>query len=374
MTPPSDFIPVADPGAAYRRLRPELDMALARVMASGRYVLADEVGALEIEFARWLAAGQSRPLPQTVTCASGTDAIRLALHTLDLPPGAGVIVPALAPSASCAAIVEAGLRPVFADVDAETGTLDTSDVARRLSASVGAVLAVHLYGNPCDLTNLLALGLPVLEDCAQAHGALHAGRRVGTFGQLAAWSFYPTKNLGAFGDGGAVTTADVARAERLRALRQYGWRARQISAEHGWNSRLDELQAALLRVRLVHLEADNERRRALAARYQQALPATLERVAARAGDVGAEHLFVVRHPDREPLRRDLLAAGVGTGVHYPCPLHLQPAYQCYGAGPGSLPVAERLAATVLSLPMHPELSDAQVDTVIAQVTRVSQSR
>ncbi len=374
MSPPLDFIPVADPGAAYHRLRPDLDTAWARVMASGRYMLADEVGALEIEFARWLAAGQPHPLPQTVACASGTDAIRLALHALGLTPGTGVIVPALAPSASCAAIIEAGLRPVFAEVDMETGTLDTGDVARRLSASVGAVLAVHLYGNPCDLTGLLALGLPVLEDCAQAHGALHAGRRVGTFGQLAAWSFYPTKNLGAFGDGGAVTTTDVARAERLRALRQYGWRERQISAEHGWNSRLDELQAALLRVRLAHLEADNERRRTIAARYRQALPATLGRVAARAGDVGAEHLFVVRHPDRDSLRRDLLAVGVGTGVHYPCPLHLQPAYQRDGDGPGSLPVAERLAATVLSLPMYPELSDAQVDTVIAHVTRLSQSR
>jgi dTDP-4-amino-4,6-dideoxygalactose transaminase len=186
-------------------------------------------------------------------------------------------------------------------------------------------------------------------------------------GAAAAWSFYPTKNLGAFGDGGLVTTHIPALAERVRRLREYGWRDRYDSAEHGWNSRLDELQAAFLRVRLAHLDADNDRRRAIAARYRTRLPETLRGPTAAPGDEGVEHLFVVRHPRRDALRERLQAAGVGTAVQYPVPCHLQPAYRAYGAGPGSLPVTEQAASDILSLPMYPELTDADVERVIAAV-------
>jgi dTDP-4-amino-4,6-dideoxygalactose transaminase len=236
-----------------------------------------------------------------------------------------------------------------------------------------AVIAVHLYGSPADLTRLVPFcqshGLVLLEDCAQAHGARHAGRYVGGWGDVAAWSFYPTKNLGAFGDGGLVTTRKPALAARVRLLREYGWRERYHSAEHGWNSRLDELQAAILRVRLVHLAADNERRRLIAAAYRSALPAHVQGPAPRRGDEGVEHLFVIRHAQRDTLRSALQAEGIGTAIHYPVPCHMQAAYQANGGGPGSLPIAERAAAEVISLPMYPELTDQQVERIIAAVRR-----
>jgi dTDP-4-amino-4,6-dideoxygalactose transaminase len=244
-------------------------------------------------------------------------------------------------------------------------------LAAHLSPSTRAVVAVHLYGNPADLTALAAFcqthELILIEDCAQAHGARHAGRPVGSVGAAAAWSFYPTKNLGAFGDGGLVTTRDPALAERLRRLREYGWRDRYTSDEHGWNSRLDELQAALLRVRLAHLNGDNQRRRDIARRYRTALPASLRSPTAAPGDVGVEHLFVIRHARRDALRAALSDRGIGTAIQYPVPCHLQPAYATYGHGAGSLPATERAVGEVLSLPMYPELSDDQVEQVIAAV-------
>jgi dTDP-4-amino-4,6-dideoxygalactose transaminase len=246
--------------------------------------------------------------------------------------------------------------------------LDPAAVAAHLTGRTRAVVAVHLYGNPADLTAIASIcsshGVRLIEDCAQAHGARHAGRWVGTFGDVAAWSFYPTKNLGAFGDGGLVSSTRPDIADEVRLLREYGWRERYHSARHGWNSRLDELQAALLRVRLASLAEDNMRRRAIAARYRAALPPALRSPMARPGDMGVEHLFVIRHPRRAALRAALQAAGVGTAIHYPLPCHLQDAYRRFGDGPGSLPVAERAAAEVVSLPMYPELSDADVERVV----------
>jgi dTDP-4-amino-4,6-dideoxygalactose transaminase len=260
---------------------------------------------------------------------------------------------------------------VFVDVREADLNLAPERLAAHLSPRSRGVVAVHLYGNPANLTAIAefcrARDLTLIEDCAQAHGARHAGRPVGTTGAAAAWSFYPTKNLGAFGDGGLVTTRDVALAERLRLLREYGWRERYTSDEHGWNSRLDELQAALLRVRLAHLADDNQRRRAIASRYRAALPPSLRSPAAAPGDLGAEHLFVIRHARRDALRAALAHRGIGTAVHYPVPCHLQRAYLAFGQGVGSLPVAERAAAEVLSLPMYPELSDDEVEQVIAAV-------
>jgi dTDP-4-amino-4,6-dideoxygalactose transaminase len=215
--------------------------------------------------------------------------------------------------------------------------------------------------------------LRVVEDCAQAHGASHAGQKVGLFGDVAAWSFYPTKNLGAFGDGGLVTTNDPAIAERVRLLREYGWRERYHSAAHGWNSRLDEVQAAILRVRLKHLDQDNARRREIARRYRAALPAEIRGPSSAPGDAGVEHLFVARHPQRDALRETLHELGIGTAIHYPFPCHLQAAYVGYGGGEGSLPVTERACREVLSLPMYPELRDEEVERVIEAVQQALRS-
>jgi dTDP-4-amino-4,6-dideoxygalactose transaminase len=363
------MIPVAAPHRAYQRHRAEFDLALSRVMAGGRYILGPEVSAFEAEFTAAFDLGGA------VGVGSGTEALWLALRAAGLKPGDEVIVPSLTASATAAAVVEAGLRPVFADSRDSDLNLDPGVLETLLTPRTRAVIAVHLYGSPADLTAISAFchahGLTLIEDCAQAHGARHAGRWVGAFGDVAAWSFYPTKNLGAFGDGGLVTSRDPAALDRVRLLREYGWRERYHSAEHGWNSRLDEIQAALLRVRLTHLLADNDRRRAIAARYRAELPLELRGPAPQPGDQGVEHLFVIRHPRRDDLRRALESQGIGTAIHYPVPCHLQLAYAPYGRGPGSLPVAERAAAEIISLPMYPELTDDEVDQVISAVTSLA---
>jgi len=372
------MIPVANPLAAYQHYRPELDAAFQSVMQSGRYILGPEVEAFEAEFAAYLGVRFA------VGVASGTEALWLALRALELQPGDEVIVPSLTASATVTAIVESDAVPVFAEIRDSDLTINAAQLesllsegpqgrSRRMTDRTRAIMPVHLYGNPADMTAITQFAkqhdLRVIEDCAQAHGARHAGQPVGAFGDAAAWSFYPTKNLGAFGDGGMVTTNDPEIAARLRRLREYGWRERYHSSEHGWNSRLDEVQAALLRVRLRHLEADNARRREIAARYRAALPATLRSPACASSDLGVEHLFVMRssHLRRDELSQKLKQAGVGTAVHYPIPCHLQQAYVRFGGGPNSLPLTERAANEVLSLPMYPELSDEEVKRVIAAV-------
>ena len=372
------MIPVANPLAAYQHYQPALDAAFQRVMQSGRYILGPEVEAFEAEFAAYLGVRFA------VGVASGTEALWLALRALELQPGDEVVVPSLTASATVAAIVESDAVPVFAEIRDSDLTINAAQLesllsegpqgrSRRMTDRTRAIMPVHLYGNPADMTAITQFAkqhdLRVIEDCAQAHGARHAGQPVGTFGEVAAWSFYPTKNLGAFGDGGMVTTNDPEIAARLRRLREYGWRERYHSSEHGWNSRLDEVQAALLRVRLRHLEADNARRREIAARYRAALPATLRSPACAGSDLGVEHLFVMRssHLRRDELSQKLKRAGVGTAVHYPIPCHLQQAYVRFGGGPNSLPLTEHAANEVLSLPMYPELSDEEVKRVIAAV-------
>ncbi len=357
------MIPVASPLAAYHRYRTELEAAWRRVMESGRYILGPEVAGFEAEFAAQVGATAA------VGVANGTEALWLALRAVGIEPRDEVLVPSLTASATVAAIVEIGAVPVFVDAREADLNLDPALLQQHLSPRTRAVVSVHLYGNPADLTALGAFcasrELRLIEDCAQAHGARHAGRPVGGFGAAAAWSFYPTKNLGAFGDGGLVTTSEPATTERLRLLREYGWRERYHSDLHGWNSRLDELQAALLRVRLAHLEDDNQRRRNIARLYRQALPPELRSPTAGDGDVGVEHLFVIRHPRRDALRQALAEAGIGTAIQYPVPCHLQRAYRPFGAGPGSLPVTERAVNEILSLPMYPELSGDEVEQVIA---------
>jgi len=355
-------VPFLDAGAGYRELRAELDAAYARVMESGWYVLGEEVEAFEREFAAYCGA------THCVAVASGLDALTLTLRALDVGPGHEVLVPAHTFVATWLAVSAAGARPVPVDADAATGNLD----AARLSGAVGrrtrAVVPVHLYGRPADVDAVRAAagGVPLVEDAAQAHGARLRGARAGSLGDAAAFSFYPGKNLGAFGDGGAVVTSDAALAERLRLERNYGSPRKYVHDTKGVNSRLDPLQAAFLRVKLRHLDAWNDRRRAIAERYLAAIerrPGVIELPPAGGDAEPAWHLFVVRSERRDELQEHLRGAGVETLVHYPVPPHRTGAYASDGPWP-DLPVADRLADTVLSLPIGPQLDDASVERVV----------
>lgn len=359
-------IPLVDLRSPYRRLQAEIDAAMARVLSSGWYILGPEVRSFEAEFAAYLGVGE------VVGVASGTDAVLLALRALGLGPGDEVITVAHTAVATVAAIELSGATPRLVDIDPNTCTLDPAQLAPAITPRTRAVIPVHLYGAPADMAAILSVArahdLLVIEDCAQAHGARYRGHMVGTLGDVATFSFYPTKNLGALGDGGAVATSRPEIGERLRLLRQYGWRERYISDLPGYNSRLDELQAAILRVRLRHLDADNEARRRLAARYDAALadlPIGLPVVGP--DDWAVYHLYVIRDAGRDTLATQLSASGIGTGIHYPVPIHLQPAYAHLGYGSGSLPVTEAVARQVLSLPIYPDLPATAVDTVAATV-------
>jgi dTDP-3-amino-3,4,6-trideoxy-alpha-D-glucose transaminase len=345
--------------------RTELEGAVARVLNESRFVLGPQVEAFEEAFASWCGARHA------VGVASGTDALALALRAAGVVPGDEVVTAANTCVPTVAAIEAAGARPVLADVDARTRTLDPERLADALTERTRAIVPVHLYGRCADMRRIRALaaerGLAVVEDAAQAHGAVLDGGRAGTLGDAAAFSFYPTKNLGALGDGGAVVTNDPDLAERVRMLRSYGERDRYDSIVSGSNSRLDTLQAAVLLARLPGLEAANERRHSIAARYTETLAGLpLELPEEPAGGVHAFHLYVVAVPDRERFRDRLAERGVETLVHYPRAVHEHPAYR-HLARPGELDVSERLARTVVSLPLYPELTDDEVDAVIDAV-------
>lgn len=352
--------------ADYREKKGLIDAAVARVLARGWFILGEEVAAFEAAFAGFLGVAH------VVACANGTEAIALALLAAGAAPGDEVLLPANACVPVIAAVRLAGAKPRLCDVDSDTLTLDPASAARERTAATRFVLAVHLYGGVADTEAITALaereGLTLIEDCAQSHGATFRGRSTGSFGRAAAFSFYPTKNLGAYGDGGAVATQDGEIAQRLRQLRQYGWSRRDHAEREGWNSRLDELQAAILAAKLPFLAAENARRRELAALYDAAfadLPLRL--LGTREGAVPARHLYPVRSERRDALRAHLAGRGVETAVHYPTPLHLQPAYAFLGRVQGDFPVSEDACETVLSLPLHPALSDGQAETVIAAV-------
>jgi len=339
-------------------IRPELDAAVARVLDSGWFLMGPELERFERAFAAYHGTAL-----QTVGVGSGTDAIRIGLQALGVQPGDEVLVPANAGVPPVAATVAAGGVPVFCDVDPRTHALAPDEVKRRRTERTRAVLVVHLYGQPAEIEAIRAAadGLPLLEDCAQAHGATVNGRLVGTFGDAAAFSFYPTKNLGALGDGGAVLTARPEVAERAKLLRMYAWRQKYVSEEQAVVSRLDEVQAALLSAKLPHLDAWNEQRRRLAERYRAALHGVVEVLPPE----GVFHLFVIRSDRRDALRAFLAERGVGTDIHYPMPVHLQTPFAQYARG--SLPETERLAREVLSLPLYPELPERDVDDVVEQV-------
>jgi len=363
-------IPFNDLKAQHATLAADLEAAALRVLRSGWYILGPEVAAFEAEFAAWLGL----PGPShAVGVNSGTDALHLALLACGCGPGDEVITVAHTAVATVAAIVACGARPVLVDIEADTFTLDPARLAAALTPRTKAIIPVHLYGQAADLAPILAFArrhnLQVIEDCAQAAGARYQDRPAGTWGDLGCFSFYPTKNLGAAGDGGMVVSADASLAGRVRSLREYGWRAgaRYISQEHGLNSRLDELQAALLRVKLPHVQAWNERRQALAARYDRQLAdSNVVTPHQRPSASHVYHLYVIRHPRRDDLRAALQSADIGALIHYPVPIHLQPAYRRLAA-PGALPITEQVAQEILSLPLYPEMTDAQVDAVAAAV-------
>jgi dTDP-4-amino-4,6-dideoxygalactose transaminase len=362
-------IPQSSPLADYLAHRAEIDQAMTRVLESGRYILGREVEAFESEFATYLG------LAGAVGVANGTDALELALRALGVGLGDAVYTVSHTAVATVAAIERTGAVPVLLDVDDETFTLDPDRLATALAhshdlggARPRAIVPVHLYGHPANMPAILDIarraGLLVVEDCSQAHGARLGGQPVGTFGDAASFSFYPTKNLGALGDGGLVASDDPTVATRVRELRQYGWRDRYVSATPGMNSRLDELQAAVLRVKLRHLDAENDRRRAIAARYEARLRGSAVRPPTVS--VGSRHVFhqyVIRTKSRDTLRKRLRDRGVATAIHYPVAVHRQPAYTGRVPIPHNLAVTDRLVDEIVSLPVFPALSDADVDRV-----------
>ncbi|MEA3642076.1 MAG: DegT/DnrJ/EryC1/StrS family aminotransferase [Lamprobacter sp.] len=362
-------IPFLDLGAAYEELRTEIDQAIDRILNSGWYILGPEVDAFEADYAAYCEAAHC------VGVASGLDALHLALRALGVGPGDEVIVPSNTYIATWLAVSHCGATPVPVEPDERTYNIDPSRIEAAITPHTKAILPVHLYGQPADLDPILEIarrhGLKVLEDAAQAHGARYKGRRIGGHGDAVAWSFYPGKNLGALGDGGAVTTNDPELADRLRVLRNYGSRAKYVNEVQGYNSRLDPLQAAILRVKLRHLNDWNARRRTIATAYLEALAATdlvLPHVADWADPVW--HLFIVRHPRRDALQSALAAEEVGTLIHYPIPPHKQAAYANAGFADDAFALASRIANEVLSLPIGPQLMTHKADVVHKVVCKV----
>jgi dTDP-4-amino-4,6-dideoxygalactose transaminase len=352
----------ADPKSGYLAAKTEIDASIARVLTSGTYIHGPELATFEKEFANFLGANGCAGV------ANGTDAIELGLRALGVGSGDCVATVANTVTATAAAIVATGAEPVFVEIERGTMLMDAralestlrADTARRIKA----IVPVHLYGQACDMPAIMAAarahGAKVLEDCAQAHGSQIGGRTAGTWGDLAAFSFYPTKNLGALGDAGAVVGGDGAALERVRLLRQYGWRTRYVSDEHGRNSRLDELQAGILRARLTRLAAENAHRETLAQFYRTALAgADVMLPKVEAGRTHTWHQFVIRSPRRDALKASLEAKGIFCGVLYPVPIYRQRAY----AQPVSLPETEAACAEVLSLPLHPGLTLADAERV-----------
>ena len=365
-------VPFVDLQAHHDPLRAELDAAIAAVGRRGDFILGADVQAFEREFAAYLGA------PHAVGVASGLSAIELALRAHGIGPGDEVITAANTFIATVLAILAVGATPRLVDVDAGTYTIDPDRAADAVTPRTRAIVPVHLYGQPADLDAIGALaerhGLVVVEDAAQAHGARYRGRRAGTFGDSAAFSFYPSKNLGAWGDAGLVVTKDAAVAERLRALRNVGQRAKYVHGDVGTNARLDTVQAAVLRLKLPHLERWNALRRAHADRYRERLGDGIHVPSARPDREHVYHLFVVQVDRRHEVQAQLKADGVETGIHYPVPVHLQEACASLGYRRGDFPVTETAADRILSLPMFPELTDAQIDYVSEQLIAATVSR
>jgi dTDP-4-amino-4,6-dideoxygalactose transaminase len=365
-------VPLLDLQAQYRPIRAELLAAIERVCDSQRFILGPEVEALEAELARALDA------PRAIAVSSGTDALLAALMALGVGPGDEVVTTTYSFFATAGCVSRLGARPVLVDILPETFNIDPAAVRAALTPRTRAVVPVHLYGLCADMNPIVeaaaAAGVPVVEDAAQAIGARYQGRQAGSFGVLACYSFFPSKNLGAFGDGGLVTSLDATLGREVALLRNHGAEPKYLHQRIGGNFRLDALQAAVLRVKLPHLPAWTAGRRANAARYR-ALFAPLEAeglVTLPIEPVGYHHIynqFVIRLPDRDRVRAELTARGIGTEVYYPVPFHLQECFADLGYGRGAFPHAERAAATSLALPIYAELTEAQQATVVAEIAR-----
>ncbi len=362
------MIPFGDPSASYQAHKSEIDQAIKRVLDSGWYVLGTEVDAFEEEFASFHGKNF-----HAVGVANGTDAIALCLRGLGLETGDEVITTSHTAVATVAGIEQAGCTPVFADIDPNTRCIAPDSIKEILGGNTRAIMPVHIYGQPAETGRILeiaqAYNLAVVEDCSQAHGAEINGQKVGTFADISAYSCYPTKNLGGTGDGGVILCRSKEFAEKIKSLRQYGWNEARESIIPGFNSRLDELQAAILRVKLHHLANDNAKRRAIALRYNQAfqdLPITLP--ALNENELHAMHLYVIEHDRRNELMEHLRSHQIGASLHYPLAVHQHAAYAKRIRGGENLPVTDRFYQRNLTLPMFPELSAEKVDKIISAVT------
>jgi len=358
-------------------LHAELAAAVNRVLASGWYILGRECAAFESEFAAYCGVAHC------VSVANGTDALELALRSLGIGPGDTVATVANAGGYSSTAIRAVGAEPLYIDIDPCTMNMSAADLSARLTPAVRAVIATHLYGRMALLPALLAVtgraGVPLVEDCAQSHGAAIGGKKAGSWGALACFSFYPTKNLGALGDGGAITTNDEQLAQRVRSLRQYGWSSKYQSSEYGRNSRMDEMQAAILRAKLPHLESWNARRREIAATYSAALAGQPVECPREFGESYVAHLYVIRSQARDRVRAALKACGIATDIHYPVPDHLQEAARGARGAPGTtqaaaaqLPVTEQAAREILTLPCYAELEESEICAVVGALQALAQ--
>ena len=369
----SAFIPQANPKASYLAQKTEIDAAMHRVLESGWYILGTEVQEFEKEFAAYVG------MPHAVGVASGTDALELALRGCEIGSGDLVFTVSHTAVATVSAIERCGATPVLIDIDPKTYTISPDKLEQtvqefgrnpKFAQRLKAIIPVHLYGHPAELPAILGIarkyGMVVIEDCAQAHGARLQDRMVGSWGDMGAFSFYPTKNLGCFGDGGLVVCKDPELAARMRALREYGWQERYLSSFPGINSRLDELQAAILRVKLSKLDENNQRRREIADTFGRALATTtIHAPSASADIIHAYHLFVIRSGERDRLRQSLLAQGIGTAIHYPFAVHSQPAFRNrVFTGAGGMENTDKICQEILSLPMYPELHDEEILRIV----------
>lgn len=367
------MIPFSDLKLQYQSIKDEVDAGIERVLSSGWFILGQEVQAFEEEFGAYIG------VPHAVGVGSGTEALHLALLACDVGPGDEVITVSHTAVATVAAIELAGARPVLVDVDPLSYTMNPSQLEDRITSVTKVILPVHLYGQVADMSSILAIarerGVKVIEDAAQAHGAEYQGSKAGSVGDLGCFSFYPTKNLGAYGDGGMIVTSDAGLAERLSLLRQYGWRERYVSSIRGINSRLDELQAAILRVKLRRLDEWNGKRRNNAEVYNRLLREAAVTTPVEMGyGKHCYHLYVIRSKYRDELQTSLRDNGVGALVHYPVPVHLQGAYQDLDLGVGALPVTEQCARQVLSLPVAPEVTEEQIGEVCDLIVEFESSR
>jgi dTDP-4-amino-4,6-dideoxygalactose transaminase len=360
----AEKLPFVDLKAQHASIADEVEAAVQQVMSDSDFILGADVAAFEQEFARYCEA------EHCVGLDSGMSALELGMRAMGIGPGDEVITPAGSFIASSSAISFTGATPVWVDVDPRTYNIDPDLIEAAITKRTKAIMVVHLYGQPADMDPILAIaarhGLPVIEDACQSHGARYKGRRTGSMATFAAFSFYPSKNLGAYGDAGALTTNDAQIADKVRMMRNYGQRAKYDHVYLAWNRRLDTLQAAVLRVKLRHLDGWNASRRTIASIYRELLSETSATLPFMAEGVEhVFHLYVIQVDDRQALQDDLTARGISTGIHYPLPIHLQEAYSDRGFLPGSFPITEAAAKRVLSLPMYPEMTEEDVRRVAA---------